>query len=182
MNGPPFLALENVFTPEQLLQIKKTVLDRGQQEEDMSKCFGKRSDAYWFDEWNELPYVAHLRDGCISHVERIWGYDLWPRYVSAFLYNVYKDGGQYPWHIDTAMPDETSCDTKVTLVVNTSTEPYEGGALHVATHSVRNTHIEHMDTPGNAIVFRSHCLHRVEPVTSGERSSITMFLPGPKWR
>lgn len=182
MNGTPFLAKDNVFNREQLLELKEAVLKHGIQEEDRSKCLGKRSDAYWCGRWEELPYVERIRHNGIRQVEEVWGYELWPRYVTAFMYNIYKDGGEYPWHIDSASEDAPFSDMKATMIINTSTEPYEGGGLHLATHTVRDTHVKHMDTPGNAIIFRSHCLHRVEPVTSGERTSLTMFFVGPKWR
>ena len=38
------------------------------------------------------------------------------------------------------------------------------------------------DKPGSAIMFKSHLNHRVLPVTSGTRKSLTMFIFGPKFQ
>ena len=38
-----------------------------------------------------------------------------------------------------------------------------------------------LDTPGNMIVLRPHIFHKVDPVTSGERRTLSLFITGPKF-
>ena len=58
---------------------------------------------------------------------------------------------------------------------------YEGGQFKIMTAS-EPWHVKELDKPGNMIMFRSHILHKVEPVTKGERKTLTIFLLGPNFK
>ncbi len=99
-----------------------------------------------------------------------------PRHVLPPMFNRYQGGGQYGNHIDNALQTDRRTGQVVRTDVSTTVflcepEEYEGGELIVedsyGTHEVKLA-------AGDAIVYPSTSLHRVEPVRSGAR--IASFL------
>lgn len=87
--------------------------------------------------------------------------------------------GHFIWHSDIG-EGALASRRKLTIVTQLSEpETYDGGLLelqpdsHVRTASRRR---------GAAILFPSFVLHRVTPVTSGERYSLTTWVHGPAFR
>lgn len=108
-----------------------------------------------------------------------FGYNLTQRLgISPAIYNVYdsKDKGKYDWHIDSS--GNPNYDVKLTLIINLSKE-YTGGDFQLKISSFDQTIKEFI--PGSAIMFRSPTLHRVTPVLTGVRRTLTLFLEGPRW-
>lgn len=87
--------------------------------------------------------------------------------------------GEYAWHRD-GCGNSNPVDTKITVIVNASTEPYTGGHLELFITGV--THIVELDQPGMLIAFPSDIPHRVTPVTAGTRTSISYWITGPNFR
>jgi PKHD-type hydroxylase len=102
-----------------------------------------------------------------------------PLYASAALphillpprFNAYEGGGHYGNHVDSALHVDPSSGRHVRTDVSTTVflndpEDYDGGELIVedsyGSHDVKLT-------AGDAIVYPSTSLHRVEPVTRGVR-------------
>ena len=118
-----------------------------------------------------------------------------PLFVSAVLpatmlppmFNRYEGGGHYGNHIDNTIQTDRFSGQKVRTDVSTtvflsSPEEYEGGEL-IAEDSF-GTHEIKLDA-GDAIVYPSTSLHRVEPVTSGVRVASflwTQSLVRDAWR
>lgn len=90
-----------------------------------------------------------------------------------------EDQGEYAWHRD-GNGNSNPVDTKLTVIVNASTEPYEGGRLELFISGI--DHIVQLDTPGMMIAFPSDIPHRVTPVTRGTRMSVSYWITGPKFR
>ena len=67
------------------------------------------------------------------------------------------------------------------MLVNLSTEPYEGGEFQTYLTSGEESH-PGFDKPGSAIMIKSPILHRVKPIISVTRKSLVMFINGPKFR
>lgn len=94
-----------------------------------------------------------------------------PKHTLPPLFNCYQGGGQYGNHVDSAIhydPYQSlkiRTDLSITVFFN-DPEGYEGGEL-----IVEDTYGAHeVKLPaGDAIVYPSTSLHRVEPVTSGKR-------------
>lgn len=90
-------------------------------------------------------------------------------------FNRYRGGGEYGFHVDGSImsvaaadgmaPQQVRSDVSCTLFLN-EPEDYDGGEL-----VVHDTYGEHeVKLPaGDAIVYPSSSLHRVTPVTRGER-------------
>ena len=118
-----------------------------------------------------------------------------PLFVSAVLpatmlppmFNRYEGGGHYGNHIDNTIQTDRFTGQKVRTDVSTTVflnEPdeYEGGEL-IAEDSF-GTHEIKLDA-GDAIVYPSTSLHRVEPVTRGVRVASflwTQSLVRDAWR
>lgn len=82
-------------------------------------------------------------------------------------------GGHYDWHMDYAdVPVNENRKLSLTIVLNGD---FEGGEL------------EFWDTPkceleiGSMVVFPSYLLHRVKPITNGERWSLVSWISGPSY-
>ena len=99
-----------------------------------------------------------------------------PQHMLPPMFNRYEGGGHYGNHIDNAIQTDRRSGQKVRTDVSTTVflnapDEYEGGELIV--EDSYGTHEVKLDA-GDAIVYPSTSLHRVEPVTRGAR--IASFL------
>ena len=61
-----------------------------------------------------------------------------------------------------------------------SLKKYEGGDFeYLNSQFIR---VKELENPGSVLIFKSHFHHRVLPVTSGERRTLTHFMLGPRFR
>lgn len=118
-----------------------------------------------------------------------------PLFVSAVLpntmlppmFNRYEGGGHYGNHVDNTIQTDRFSGQKVRTDVSTTVflsapDEYEGGELIV--EDSFGTHEIKLDA-GDAIIYPSTSLHRVEPVTSGVRVASflwTQSLVRDAWR
>ena len=87
----------------------------------------------------------------------------------------YKPGGHYEWHIDAG--HGASATRKLSVVVPLSKRTdYDGGNLLVNNNG---NEMQAIMERGSISTFPSFCLHKVEPVTSGERWSLVIWIHGP---
>lgn len=101
-----------------------------------------------------------------------------PRHVLPPLFNCYEGGGHYGNHVDNAIQRDaiqhlrTRTDVSVTVFLSDPDE-YAGGELVVedtyGTHDVKLP-------AGDAILYPSTSLHRVEPVTRGTRLAAVTWV------
>jgi len=126
-------------------------------------------------------YLGRLEE-TIRHANNFYfGYEIYPTTAFECInYNKYSasNNGEYGWHSDGNR--EEIYDLKLTAIVNLSTQPYEGGKLELFLGGA--THITEFDTPGSFIMFPSFMQHRVTPVTKGTRTTLSMWIKGPKFR
>ncbi len=110
-----------------------------------------------------------------------------PNTILPPMFNRYEGGGTYGNHIDNAVQTDRFTGLKVRTDVSTTvflseTDEYEGGELIV--EDSFGTHEIKLDA-GDAIVYPSTSLHRVEPVTGGVRLASflwTQSLVRDAWR
>lgn len=91
-----------------------------------------------------------------------------PRQIRPFLISKTSDGGGYGTHVDNAiMMGQQMCRTDISMTVFLSDpDSYEGGNLVLQEASgERGFRLP----KGTAILYPSTTLHRVDPVTSGQR-------------
>lgn len=109
-----------------------------------------------------------------------FGFDLYSEPPLGINYNVYSGGkNEYPYHRDCNTPGSAS-DSKLTAILNVSTESYDGGQFHLFFGNDKL--IEEINQPGTLLVFPSYIFHKVTPVTKGCRKTISTWLQGPAFK
>jgi len=89
----------------------------------------------------------------------------YPRAFAATMVTRTQGGGHYGTHVDNALIGGARADVSFTLFLS-DPETYDGGALTI-TDRLEDREVK---LPrGEAIVYPSNTLHRVEPVTRGQR-------------
>ena len=89
------------------------------------------------------------------------------RYTPGMHYGLPPDAAYIPLS-DGQLRTDVSC----TVFINDPAD-YDGGALHIR---LCNADLRFKEAPGVAIVYPSHTLHEVEPVTRGERLVAITFI------
>lgn len=100
----------------------------------------------------------------------------------------YTAGDHFAWHVDNGINGPPMGSRKLSFSVQLSHPgDYDGGDLEFATYS--HTYNQEIPGPsqvlrqrGNLIVFPSFMLHRVTPVTRGERFAIVGWIHGPAFK
>lgn len=95
-----------------------------------------------------------------------------PRHFVRLMLSRYGPGMQYGRHVDDAVMADARTDLSFTLFL-TDPADYEGGALVMEDHAE-----ERMFRPqaGDAVLYPTSALHRVEPVTHGQRLAIVGWV------
>lgn len=88
-----------------------------------------------------------------------------PKQLVGLLVSRYRPGMEYGLHVDDAMMQGVRTDLSFTLFLSPP-EAYGGGELVIEGNDAENA-IKLQ--PGSAVVYPTTSLHRVAPVTSGER-------------
>lgn len=126
----------------------------------------------------ESPAFAELSSWIARALERhpLFMAAALPKHMLPPMFNRYENGGHYGNHIDNAIQTDRFSGQKIRTDVSTTVflsepEEYEGGELiaedSYGCHEVKLA-------AGDAIVYPSTSLHRVQPVTQGVR--IASFL------
>jgi len=108
---------------------------------------------------------------------RVWRYDLLETNQCELLtYN--QSGDKYDGHVDT-LRLASGLVRKLTILAFLN-EDYEGGKFFIMLDEHNKQYIE--TKAGTVIVFPSHILHGVEPITKGIRKSVVSWLVGPDFK
>lgn len=85
-----------------------------------------------------------------------------------------KNKGKYDWHLDTGLESMR----KLSFILQLSDpEEYKGGEVQIKVGPEAENPLP--NSRGDMIIFPSHTLHRVKPVTAGERQSLVAWVTGP---
>lgn len=108
----------------------------------------------------------------------IWNFDL-KSIIDSIQYTEYDgNGGHYDWHMD--IGPGTISHRKISIVIQLSDpDEYIGGDLQLMTGT------QHVTVPrgkGNVVIFPSFLLHRVVPLTGGNRKSLVLWVGGDHYR
>jgi PKHD-type hydroxylase len=125
--------------------------------------------------FKDLESVAHYTN------KEMFGYSLYNFQDQDMInYNTYSSNtnGEYGWHKDVEL--DKIYDLKLTVIANLSTEKYEGGQFELFMNGP--VHIKELDDPGSVLIFPSYYVHRVLPVTQGNRKTVSFWIPGPNFR
>ena len=134
-----------------------------------------------------VPILA-LQDhvgGILNLIKKVnkenFGFDLYDfTEYDTVNFNQYdsSEQGEYGWHTD--FPLSLFHQLKLTILVNLSTEPYEGGDFEIFLNGP--IPVPDFKEPGGVLIFPSYISHRVTPVTKGSRASMALFASGPRLR
>lgn len=132
--------------------------------------------------WNE-----ELRDSChspdlIEYTDKIlhsasdFKYVMLPRATSTPLFLRYSEGMHYAFHNDFYIMDSNlRSDYSVSISLSDPSE-YEGGELVLRLGNSEDQEIISKLPAGKGIVYPTGTLHKVNPVTSGERRVIVFWV------
>lgn len=137
----------------------------------------RSSDIFWLEyspDLNEL--YTRLGEVITKANNQFWDFNL-----SGFLeplqlthYRATKNG-HYDWHQDRADHGILQCrKISGSLILN---DDYQGGNLEMF-----DTKPIGKLAPGSLVLFPSYHVHRVTPVTKGERWSLVLWVSGPRFR
>lgn len=144
----------------------------------------RRSDVRWLQHDDPDPLrrqTMHFMLSAIAQANQdFFGFelvDLEPVQLTNYREEV---KGTYDWHQDGYFRTDTNLVRKLTMVVQLSPpEDYDGGGLEVQVSSVRTQVPSEL---GLAVFFPAPTLHRVVPVTRGNRRSLVAWARGPNFR
>jgi PKHD-type hydroxylase len=71
-------------------------------------------------------------------------------------------------------------DLKYTVLLNVSEKKYTGGEFNIMLGDIFK--FDTLNNPGSLIIFPSFLLHKVNPVTSGERKTLVVWKKGKLWQ
>lgn len=113
-----------------------------------------------------LPYIHKAHQ-----IELVKSYTFLKEIVDPRLAS-YKQGGHYDWHVDIAHLANRRTDLSFTIFLMPK-DSYEGGEMSIRTPS-GNKMIK--GDAGQMLVYPSGLMHKVHPVTSGERRVIVGWV------
>jgi hypothetical protein len=131
-----------------------------------------------------VPLVARLLfvmndPGLFRAIEAITGIESLVRFDGRIYRRVARPDHYDNWHTD------IHDNRRVTMSVNLSESPYEGGVLHLRRRGTERTLVElHNTGPGDAILFRiaPEYEHRVTAINSGVKTALAgWFGDAPPW-
>ncbi|MDO6585675.1 2OG-Fe(II) oxygenase [Salipiger sp. 1_MG-2023] len=141
----------------------------------------RRADLVWIDEQPEAAWIMDRIIDIVREANRdAYSFDLDGFDESAQLARYGSERqGHFDWHSDIG-DGHLAARRKLTLVIQLSAaSDYTGGRLEVMPSA--QTHQAPTER-GTATLFPSYMLHRVTPVDSGERHSLTIWAHGPSFR
>ena len=141
----------------------------------------RRARIFWLDEEGESAWVfRRLLDTFAEANRRHFDFRLeeFAEKMQLAWYGA-EPGGFFDWHVDFG-DGPTAARRKLTMVVQLSEQSaYEGGLLETNADGVVRAASRMI---GSALLLPSFVLHRVSPVTVGERYSLTLWSHGPAFR
>jgi PKHD-type hydroxylase len=93
-----------------------------------------------------------------------------PRYIHPPLLSLYGAAMEYPEHVDCAVMGGRRADVAMTVFIS-DPDTYDGGELVIA----EGGDIRYRLPAGHAIAYPASTLHRVSPVTRGERLAVVLW-------
>ena len=184
-----YISQEPLYTKEELLAINDTIQNSNTtkpEPKNFTASQANKKSKVSLIEWLEIKKHLKKFEDCIYDFnDDFIHYDIFD--ISDFHYlnvNEYDEkNNSYDWHVD-CNDYGSEEDIKLTSLLNISTEPYDGGRLHL--HGIDKKDQEHIfknfNMPGYAIIFTSYMLHKVEPITSGKRKTLSYWVRGPAWK
>lgn len=177
--------IAQTFTAEECQQIIATAL-AGQFDDaglvgGMQAANTRRSRIFWLDEDGESAWTFRRVLESFAEANRKYFDFALEEFAERMQVAWYggETGGFFDWHVDFG-DGPVASRRKLTMVVQLSDgDSYEGGHLETNCDGVVR---QASRSIGSALFLPSFVLHRVTPVTRGERYSLTLWSHGPAFR
>ena len=178
-----YWSFKNVYTPAEIKQINIDINNNIlPSRRDRPAPGVKKTATVKIFPMVKVPLLERLYNCALDANFTNFGYNLYP-FGSAKLanYNIYnaKQKATYGWHPDGEFENPYT-DTKLTLLLNVSEQAYKGGDLWLKLSTASK--VPHLNEPGSVVVFTAWHPHKVTPVITGERKTVSLWLPGPKFQ
>ena len=131
--------------------------------------------------WDEISSMFDVaKQEAFKVTRKEFKYDVWDfNYSTMVNFNIYSPGEKYDWHRDISV-ESLKYDFKMTFIINLSDEKYEGGEFNLNFGDPQV--IDELNKPGSMVLFPSYILHKVNPIITGCRKTLTIFIEGPPFR
>ncbi len=187
LNGPVVM-LHDMLRPDECAAIRQMMkelpadqatVDDGDHRESV-----RRSDVRWLHFNDPNPVNLKAANFVLSTMAQanqdFFGFELTE--LEPIQLTHYRDDvqGTYDWHQDDFFRRDTNVVRKLTIVIQLSPpDDYDGGGLDL---QVSNVLVNVPSEQGLAVLFPAPTLHRVVPVTRGNRYSLVGWGRGPNFR
>jgi hypothetical protein len=175
-----FIVYDNLYTKEECKQIIDTANQMRSTLYVDKPGAGKKVDTFLVETGSFLQRVNMGKFmSAVRNANRdVWNYDLYDPIPQTLNINVYSnDKNEYPYHKD-ACDFGSFRDIKLTAILNLSQDSYEGGEFQIFDKTDSTIDFG----TGSLLIFPSYYFHRVTPVTSGERITLSCWYDGPNFR
>lgn len=179
---PPYAYFYSVFSADECAAIVDIGRSRklrpatvGDDKEDRKQ---RKANITWLDWSNDTEWVFDRLADIVGY-SRVY----YPFHLSAVAEPIQltqylgADRGHYGWHRDIGDGPMSLRKLSVVMQLNPSKE-FDGGDFEIFSIGGASKKVVEMGL-GNMIVFPSWEVHRVKPVTSGERWSLVSWISGP---
>lgn len=151
-------------------------------QKEKAKTYGNKTARHAQISWiwaADAPWLFGKIWSLIHEANRQFKFDL--EEIEPLQYTVYPDGGLYDWHMDKGRYTRSEISRrKLGLTIQlTKPEEYGRGDLEL---KLGDDDLLMPGQRGTAIIFPSYVLHRVTPVSYGERRSLVAWVSGPEFR
>jgi len=138
----------------------------------------RQSSVMFIDNNETNTWLYHrLADLAIRMNNEIFWFDILGFHQNLQLTR-YSDGDFFEWHQDFGAGDLSARKLSMTMQLSDPDE-YEGGDLQFM---INQNIVSAPREKGTIVIFPSYALHRVTPITKGERQSIVGWVSGPPYR
>ena len=169
--------LENVLSEDELKQIHQTLsrgkFHAGDETAGWAAKSVKKNLQWYADPELETDLSNTMTTKLVTHPD--FATTTYAKKIAPFLFSESKDSGGYGNHVDDALMGADSIirsDISCTIFLS-DPKDYSGGEL---VFSIGAQALSYKLSAGQAIIYPSTTLHRVEPVTEGVRSVAVTWL------
>ncbi len=184
--GGPLIVWEGAFSPAEVDSI--IALGDGLPREQAQLVLGddpmgkKRvTDVSWLARGGESQWLFARLEQIVQQLNGLYyKYSIYKELREKLQYTVYESsrGGHYNWHVDhgARTPDARKLSISVQL---SDPSAYQGCDLEL---NFGDDIVPAPRARGTVVAFSSYVLHRVTPITAGQRKSLVAWVSGPEFQ
>jgi PKHD-type hydroxylase len=175
--GPLIFILRNVLTPAEIATVTNqlktaTWQDGGETAHYTAQGVKSNQQALGAD----VDEVRRLTSNALMRHEQFRRFAM-PKHHSVIMFSRYRPGMEYGLHVDHTLiaarnNDRIRSDMSVTLFLS-EPDTYKGGELRIAPAGLEQTI---KLAAGDAVLYPTSSLHRVMPITEGERLAAVLWI------